>query len=108
MTSTYETLRDRIRANDPVSLQETTGTAMVAIALHESIRRGWLPREKYADVAQRMWRFCTRNITAHGDFEKVYYEWALPAELYVESSKTVKFGPHIGALLWLADELTTE
>jgi rhamnogalacturonyl hydrolase YesR len=94
-------------ANDPASLQETTGTAMVAIALHESIRRGWLPREKYADVAQRMWRFCTKNITADGGFEKVYYEWALPAELYVESSKTVKFGPHIGALLWLADEMTT-
>jgi hypothetical protein len=32
-------------------------------------------------------------------------EWALPAELYVESSKAVEFGPHIGALLWLADEL---
>jgi hypothetical protein len=25
----------------------------------------------------------------------------------VESSKTVQFGPHIGALLWLADEMTT-
>ena len=94
-------------ANDPQSLPETSGTAMVAIALHESIRRGWLPREKYADVAQRMWRYCAKHITHDGGFEKVYTEWALPAELYVESSKTVKFGPHIGALLWLANEMTT-
>jgi hypothetical protein len=94
-------------ANDAASLPETTGTAMVAIALHESMRRGWLDRSKYADVARRMWQFCTRHITDDGGFEKVYYEWALPAELYVESSKTVKFGPHIGALLWLADEMTT-
>ncbi len=92
-------------ANDPMSLPETTGTAMVAIALHESMRRGWLDRG-YADVTQRMWQFCQRHITPDGGFEKVYYEWALPAELYVESSKTVQFGPHIGALLWLADEMT--
>lgn len=94
-------------ANDPSSLQETSGTAMVAIALHESMRKGWLDRGKYADVTRRMWSFCRRHITNDGGFEKVYYEWALPAELYVESSKTVKFGPHIGALLWLADEMTT-
>ena len=66
-------------ANDPATPQETTGTAMVALALHESVRRGWLPREKYADVTQRMWRFCTKNITSDGGFEKVYTEWALPA-----------------------------
>ena len=94
-------------ANDPASLQETTGTAMVAIALHESVRRGWLPAGKYDSAMRRMWDFCKRHITPDGGFEKVYYEWALPAELYVESSKTVKFGPHIGALLWLVDEMTT-
>jgi rhamnogalacturonyl hydrolase YesR len=94
-------------ANDPKTPPETTGTAMVAIALHESMRRGWLPREKYADVTHRMWRYCAKHITHDGGFEKVYVEWALPAELYVESSKTVKFGPHIGALLWLANEMTT-
>ncbi len=92
-------------ANDPASLAETTGTAMVAIAFHESMRRGWLDRE-YNDITQRMWVFCQRHITPDGGFEKVYYEWALPAELYVESSKTVQFGPHIGALLWLSDEMT--
>jgi hypothetical protein len=94
-------------ANDPQSLPETSGTAMVAIALHESIRHGWLPRERYADVAQRMWRYCAKHVTHDGGFEKVYTEWALPAELYVESSKAVKFGPHIGALLWLTNEMTT-
>jgi hypothetical protein len=93
-------------ANDPASLPETTGTAMVALSLHESVRRGWLPREKYADLAQKMWRYCRNHITDDGGFEKVYVEWALPAELYVESSKTVKFGPHVGALLWLAHEMT--
>jgi hypothetical protein len=93
-------------ANDPSSLQETTGAAMVAIALHESVRRGWLDRERYESMARRMWQFCRRHITDDGEFDKVYYEWALPAELSVESSKTVKFGPHIGALLWLADEMT--
>lgn len=93
-------------ADDRNTPQETTGTAMVAIALHESVRRGWLERVRYAGVAQKMWVFCKRHITPDGGFEKVYVEWALPAELYVESSKTVKFGPHIGALLWLADEIT--
>jgi len=94
-------------ANDPNSLPETTGTAMVALAFHESIRRGWLDRSKYADISQKMWQYCLRHITPDGGFEKVYVEWALPAELYVESSKTVKFGPHIGAILWLANEMTT-
>jgi hypothetical protein len=94
-------------ANDPASLPETTGTAMVALALHESMRRGWLDRGKYGDITQRMWHYCRRHITDDGGFEKVYVEWALPAELYVESSKTVKFGPHIGALLWLAHEMTS-
>jgi len=94
-------------ANDPKSAPETSGTAMVAIALHESMRRGWLDSCKYADVTQRMWDFCRSHITDDGSFEKVYYEWALPAELSVESSKTVKFGPHTGALLWMADEMTT-
>jgi rhamnogalacturonyl hydrolase YesR len=94
-------------ANDPRSLPETSGTAMVALALHESVRRGWLGRERYADVARRMWQFCSKHITRDGGFENVYTEWALPAELSVESSKTVTFGPHIGALLWLAHEMTT-
>jgi hypothetical protein len=93
-------------ANDPNSPQETTGTAMVALALHESARRGWLDRSKYAVAAQEMWEFCRRHVTDDGGFEKVYVEWALPAELGVESSKTVKFGPHVGALLWLACEMT--
>jgi len=94
-------------ANDPESLPETSGSAMVAIALHESMRRGWLDRAKYADVTQRLWHYCRRHVTEDGGFEKVYVEWALPAELYVESSKTVKFGPHVGALLWLAYEMTS-
>jgi hypothetical protein len=95
-------------ADDPQSLPETTGTAMVALAFHESVRRGWLSGEKYSNLAQRMWDFCRNHVTDDGGFEKVYYEWALPAELYVESSKTVQFGPHIGALLWLADEMMTQ
>jgi rhamnogalacturonyl hydrolase YesR len=95
-------------ANDPSSLPETTGTAMVALAIHESMRGGWLARSKYSEITQRMWHYCRKHITDDGGFEKVYVEWALPAELYVESSKTVKFGPHIGALLWLAHEMTSE
>jgi hypothetical protein len=94
-------------ANDPASLAETTGTAMVCLSLHESVRRGWLDRGAYAPLIQRMWAFVQRHVTDEGSLEKVYYEWALPAELYVESSKTVQFGPHIGALLWLAEEMTT-
>jgi rhamnogalacturonyl hydrolase YesR len=93
-------------ADDPTTPQETSGTAMVAIGLHESVRRGWLEGAKYDSMAQRMWRFCREHITPDGGMERVYTEWALPAELYVESSKTLKFGPHIGALLWLADETT--
>ena len=79
---------------------------MVALAIHESMRRGWLDRS-YSDITQKMWHYCRRHINDDGGFEKVYVEWALPAELYVESSKTVKFGPHIGALLWLAHEMTS-
>lgn len=95
-------------ANDPNSPQETTGTAMVALSLHESVRRGWLDGARYAAAAQKMWDFCRRHVTDDGGFEKVYYEWALPAELGVDSSRTVHFGPHVGALLWLANEMTTQ
>jgi rhamnogalacturonyl hydrolase YesR len=94
-------------ANDPKTPQETTGTAMVALSLHESERRGWLPKGKYSALAHKMASFVNQHVTPDGGFEKVYYEWALPAELYVESSKTVHYGPHIGALLWFADEMTT-
>jgi hypothetical protein len=94
-------------ADDPSSLQETTGTAMVALSFHESMRRGWLDRRRYSETTQRMWDFCRRHVTDDGGFEKVYYEWALPAELSVESSKTVHFGPHVGALLWVAHEMTS-
>src|SRR5205814_2147263 len=71
-------------ANDPKSLQETSGTAMIALSLHESIRRGWLEKGQYASVTQKMWDFCRKHVTDDGGFEKVYVEWALPAELYVE------------------------
>src|SRR5205814_4285811 len=53
-------------ANDPSSLQETTGTAMVALALHASMRRGWLDHARYAETVQRMWSFCRRHITDDG------------------------------------------
>ena len=95
-------------ADKPETLAETTGTAMVALALHEAIRRGWLTKKKYGPLVERMWQFCKKHVTDDGSFEKVYYEWALPAELFVESSKTVQYGPHIGALLWLAEEITTD
>lgn len=94
-------------ADDPKTPQETTGTAMVALAFHESARRGWLPKQKYAGLSQRMWAFTKKHVTPDGGFEKVYTEWALPAELYVKSEETVHYGPHIGALLWTADEMTT-
>jgi rhamnogalacturonyl hydrolase YesR len=94
-------------ANDRQTLQETTGTAMVALSIHEALRRGWLPKGRYETTMEKMWAFTKKHVTPDGGFEKVYYEWALPAELYVESSKTVKYGPHIGALLWTADEMTT-
>jgi rhamnogalacturonyl hydrolase YesR len=94
-------------ANKPDTLAETTGTAMVCLSLHESVRRGWLKGESYNPLIQRMWHYVKKYVNDDGGFEKVYYEWALPAEMSVESSKTVKYGPHIGALLWLADEITT-
>ena len=94
-------------ADKPKTPQESTGTAMVALALHESLRRGWLPKQKYAGVPERMWAFTKKHVTADGGFEKVYTEWALPAELSVKSEETVHYGPHIGALLWTADEMTT-
>jgi rhamnogalacturonyl hydrolase YesR len=94
-------------ADDTLSPQETTGTAMVALALHESVRHGWLPHDRHVGSARRMWDFIKRHVTPDGGLEKVYNQWALPAEQLVPSSQTLYDGPHIGTLLWLAEEMTT-
>jgi rhamnogalacturonyl hydrolase YesR len=93
-------------ANDHSSPPESTGTAMCVISIHEAVRNGWIPNE-YGDAMNRMWQFCKKNVTDKGAFESVYYEWAMPAEDGYMETRSVSFGPHIGALLWLADEMTT-
>ena len=81
-------------------------------ALEDAQKRGYAEADPTFDIEgiDAAHKLTIMSAIAFGvpmQFEKVYTEWALPAELYVESSKTVKFGPHIGALLWLANEMTT-
>ena len=91
--------------DQPNSPLESTGTAMCAMALHESVRRGWLPGS-FQEVAAKAWRFVCTNITDDGEITNAYTLWALPAERGELSIDERKMGWIPGTILRAANELT--
>ena len=95
----------RVFLNDPSSPLETTGTAMCAMGLHESIRKGWLP-QSYRPAVERAWSFVRDHITPEGQVRQAYTGWAVPAEKGVISMDATPMGWIPGFILSTAYEMS--
>ena len=95
----------RVLLDEPGTPLETTGSAMFALGLHESVRRGWLPAS-YGETARRAWKFAVTNIGADGAIRNAYTQWAVPAEKRVTevSNRLLGFVP--GFILCAAHEMS--
>lgn len=93
----------RLFLDDPSSPLETTGTAMAALAIHQSVRRGWLP-DSFAPAAARAWSYVQGRITPDGRVTGAYTGWAVPAENRVIEMDQVDMGWIPGFLLRAAAE----
>jgi rhamnogalacturonyl hydrolase YesR len=91
--------------NEPASPLETTGTAMCAMGLHESIRRGWLPAS-FAPVSRKAWEYVQTKITPDGRITGAYTGWAVPAEQRVIEMDKISMGWIPGFILSAAAELS--
>jgi hypothetical protein len=92
--------------NDRTSPLETTRTAMCAMGLHESVRKGWLPAS-FQPVAEKAWRFVQDHITPEGQITSAYTAWAVPAEKGVLAMDKVQMPWIPGFILSTAYEMTT-
>jgi rhamnogalacturonyl hydrolase YesR len=92
---------------DPATPLDSTGPAMFALGVHESVRRGWLPRS-YAGIADRAWSFVRANLTADGTLRNTYYVWALPAENRDMRLRDETSGWAMGFVLAAANEMTLQ
>jgi hypothetical protein len=79
--------------------------AMLALGVHESVRRGWLP-PSYNSGAQVAWRFVRENLTGEGVLRNTYALWALPAENRDMRLRNETSGWAMGFVLAAANELT--
>ncbi|MGE5645701.1 MAG: glycoside hydrolase family 88 protein [Acidobacteriota bacterium] len=90
--------------DDPASPLETTGTAMCAMGLHESVRKGWLPAS-FTPVAERAWRYVQDRITPDGRITGAYTGWAVPAEERIIEMDKISMGWIPGFILSAAAEM---
>jgi rhamnogalacturonyl hydrolase YesR len=91
--------------NDSSSPLESTGTAMCGMAIHEAVRRGWLP-VTFGSVATRAWSFVLGNITPDGNLRRAYTGWAIPAERRELLMDTEPMAWIPGMILRAANEFT--
>ncbi len=84
---------------------DSTGPCMFAWAVHESVRRQWLPAH-YATAASRAWEFVQARLTRDGVLRDTYYLWALPAENRDMRLRDETSGWAMGFVLATADEMT--
>jgi rhamnogalacturonyl hydrolase YesR len=91
--------------DDPSTPLETSGPAMFALGVHESVRRGWLPAS-YRAASERAWRFVTAHLTDDGVLRSLYYLWALPAENRDMRLRDETSGWAMGFVLAAANEMT--
>ena len=92
--------------NDPASPLETTGTAMVAMGLHESVRKGWLPKS-FTPPVDRAWSYVQGKLTPEGKIVGAYTGWAVPAEERIIEMDRVSMGWIPGFILSAAAEFAT-
>jgi rhamnogalacturonyl hydrolase YesR len=91
--------------DDPSTPLETTGPAMFALGVHESVRHGWLPNG-YQAASERAWEFVKANLTDQGVLRNTYYLWALPAENRDMRLRDETSGWAMGFVLAAANEMT--
>jgi hypothetical protein len=90
--------------DDPLTPLESSGSAMFALGVHESVRLGWLPRS-YGPAAEKAWEFVTANLTDDGVLRNTYSLWALPAEDRDMRLSDVTSGWATGFVLAAANEM---
>jgi rhamnogalacturonyl hydrolase YesR len=93
--------------DDPSTPLETSGAAMFALGVHESVRRGWLP-DSYRSASERAWEFVKAHLTDQGALRNTYYLWALPAENRDMRVRDETSGWAMGFVLAAANEMTLE
>jgi rhamnogalacturonyl hydrolase YesR len=91
--------------DDPSTPLDSTGPAMFALGVHESVRRGWLPAS-YGAAAAKAWSFVATNLTDEGVLRNTYYVWALPAEKRDMRLRDETSGWAMGFVLAAASEMT--
>jgi rhamnogalacturonyl hydrolase YesR len=91
--------------DDPSTPLETTGPAMFALGVHESVRHGWLP-DSYGAASERAWQFVRAHLTDEGVLRNTYYLWALPAENRDMRLRDETSGWAMGFVLAAANEMT--
>ena len=92
--------------NDASTPLDSTGPAMFALGVHESVRRGWLP-STCGIAATAAWNFVKANLTDEGVLRNTYFLWALPAEKREMTVRDEDSGWSMGFVLALANEMTT-
>ena len=93
-----------VLVDDPGTPLETTGTAMCALGLHESVRKGWLP-DSFRPTIDHAWTFVQGNIGLDGKIRRVYTGWAVTAEQGVMEMDTLDMGWISGFILSAAHEM---
>jgi rhamnogalacturonyl hydrolase YesR len=91
--------------DDPSTPLDTTGPAMFALGVHESVRRGWLPAS-YGAASEKAWEFVKAHLTDEGVLKNTYYLWALPAENRDMRLRDETSGWAMGFVLAAANEMT--
>jgi hypothetical protein len=95
----------RVLLDDPTTPLETTGTAMWASGVQESLRLGWLGGD-YEEPVNLAWTFVKAHITPDGRIVQAFTGWAGPAEerRMVIDHQNQEWIP--GFILRVSDELT--
>ena len=91
--------------DDPSTPLDSSGPAMFALGVHESVRLGWLP-DSYRPASEKSWEFVKANLTDDGVLRNTYYVWALPAENRDMRLRDESSGWAMGLVLAGANEMT--
>ena len=92
----------------PGSYQELSATSMIAAAMHQGIRNGWIPAKQYGPVVDRAWSGVKARVGADGQLIDVCTSTGKQPNLKAYFDRTAILGldPRGGAMaLLLATEL---
>ena len=57
--------------NIPTAKLETSGSAIITLAIARGVNEGWLDKNTYAPIAQKAWNALTRNIEPDGQVKNI-------------------------------------